>query len=253
MSITPSPTLILLPGWAIAPSAMAPLASALEAQLPGWTISTIPLPLLEDDHPETWLDELDSQLPDHAWLAGWSLGGMLAMALSARRGKRCPGVITLGSNASFITRDDWGCALPIATLVAFRNRWSKSPEATFSRFAALAARGSANTGHMARHIEQHSLPLNLEHALAGLSMLQQMDLRTLLPQHRNPGLHLFAEYDAMVPASACAAVAELLSAGSETHTMADTGHAFPLEHPERCADIMAAFIRRHDGDQADER
>lgn len=240
-----APTLILLPGWAMAPSALAPLAAALKAPLPDWTIECATLPSLDDDTLEVWLDELDDRLPDHAWLAGWSLGGMLAIALSARRGSRCPGVMTLGSNASFITRRDWGCALPSATLAAFRARWASAPEKTRSRFFALVARGSASYARMIRHLEAHAAPMRVEQALAGLSLLQHIDLRSHLTRASCPGLHLFAEFDALAPVSACTAISERLPENSRVHQLSDTGHAFPLEHPEQCARRMAAFIEWH--------
>lgn len=245
MSSPSLPTLVLLPGWAMAPSALAPLAAALKTPLPDWTVECAALPSLSDDALEAWLDELDDRLPDHAWLAGWSLGGMLAMALSARRGSRCPGVITLGSNLSFITRRDWGCALPPATLAAFRARWASAPEATLSRFIALIARGSTPPYPMIRQLEAHAMDMNVEQALAGLSLLQHIDLCSYLTRAPCPGLHLFAEFDALVPVSACTAISERLPENSRVHQLSDTGHAFPLEHPEQCARRMAAFIERH--------
>ena len=44
-----------------------------------------PLPVLASTTLQDWLDELDATLPDNVWLGGWSLGGMLAAELAARR------------------------------------------------------------------------------------------------------------------------------------------------------------------------
>ncbi|SPJ32131.1 alpha/beta fold hydrolase [Kushneria phyllosphaerae] len=239
-----APTLILLPGWAMAPSSLMALAAELKAQLPGWVIDCPPLPATSDDTLKVWLDDLDDRLPEHAWLAGWSLGGMLAMALSARRGARCPGVMTLGSNASFIACRDWQCALLPATLAGFRARWTSAPEKTLSRFMALIARGSAQRSRMIRQLEQHAATLTARQALAGLSLLAHIDLQALLALEHCPRLHLFAELDALVPVDACDEVAKRLPANSAVHTLMDTGHAFPLEHPETCARHMVAFIKQ---------
>lgn len=238
-------TLMLLPGWGMAPSSLGELADALQAQLPGWTIDCAALPATADDALEVWLDDLDARLPGHAWLAGWSLGGMLAVALAARRESRCPGVMTLGSNASFVTRQSWGCALPPATLTAFQSRWRDAPEKTRSRFTGLVARGSAPLASMIRQLEAHAALMSVEQALAGLALLAHIDLRDPFTSLSCPGLHLFAEFDALVPVGACDAIREMLSADSATFRMADTGHAFPLAQPEACARHMAAFIARH--------
>ncbi len=240
-----SPTLMLLPGWCMAPSSLAALAEALRTRLPGWTIDCAALPVTNNDALEVWLDDLDARLPGHAWLAGWSLGGMLAVALATRRGARCPGVMTLGSNASFVTRKDWGCALPPATLAAFQSRWQDAPEKARSRFFALVARGSAPLAPMIRQLEAHAAPMSVEQALAGLALLECIDLRDMLASRPYPGLHLFAESDALVPEGACDAIRVLLPANSETVQMADTGHAFVLERPEACVRHMAAFVRQH--------
>lgn len=243
--MTASPTLILLPGWAMAPSSLAPLAAELKAQLPSWVIDCAALPTLTDAAPPgAWLDELDARLPENIWLAGWSLGGMLAMALADRRGARCPGVITLGSNLSFVTRQDWGCALPPATLAAFRARWASAPEKTRSRFIGLIARGSAPLAPMIRQLEAHAAPMSVEQALAGLALLERIDLRDMLASSPCPGLHLFAEFDALVPEGACDAIKARLPVNSEAVQMADTGHAFVLERPEACARHMAAFMEQ---------
>lgn len=239
-----APTLILLPGWAMAPSSLTALAAELKAQLTDWAIDCAALPSLTDDALDAWLDELDDRLPDHAWLAGWSLGGMLAMALAERRRGRCPGVITLGSNLSFVTRHDWRYALPSATLATFQGRWASAPEKTRSRFFALVARGSASYARMIRQLEQHAATLTVEQALAGLSLLAHIDLQPQLAPGHCPRLHLFAELDALVPVGALDAMAEHLPADSALHTLSGTGHAFPLEHPDTCAKLMVAFIKQ---------
>ena len=251
MKTPPSPTLVLLPGWGMAPSALASLAAELKAQLPGWVIDCPPLPATRDDSLDAWLDDLDARLADNAWLAGWSLGGMLAMALADRRGARCPGVITLGSNLSFVTRHDWRCALPPATLAAFRARWASAPEKTRSRFFTLVARGSASFSLMIRHLESHAAPMSVDQALAGLSLLAHIDLRALSTLEHCPRLHLFAELDALVPLQACQAI-NARSGNSTVHQLADTGHAFVMEHPDTCARHMAAFIARVDAGEAHE-
>ena len=249
--MTASPTLILLPGWAMAPSSMTALADELGTRLPGWVIDCPPLPATRDDSLEAWLDDLDARLADNAWLAGWSLGGMLAMALADRRGTRCPGVMTLGSNLSFVTRHDWADALPPATLSAFQNRWQNAPEKTRSRFFSLVARGSASFSAMVRQLEAHAASMSLEQALAGLSLLAHIDLRALSTLEHCPRLHLFAELDALVPLQACQTI-NARSGNSTTYQLADTGHAFVMEHPEACARHMAAFIARVDAGEAHE-
>lgn len=96
--------LILLPGWGLGVSPLEPLAAALRGLDEHLHVHIEPLPTLASSDLDEWLDELDATLPDNAWLGGWSLGGMLASELAARRGERCCGLLTLASNPSFVAQ-----------------------------------------------------------------------------------------------------------------------------------------------------
>ncbi|MDO8698544.1 MAG: alpha/beta fold hydrolase, partial [Pseudomonas sp.] len=111
--------LILLPGWGLGSAPLEPLAGALQGLQPSLRVQIEPLPALGSADLNEWLDELDANLPENTWLGGWSLGGMLATELAARRGERCCGLITLASNACFVARSDWPQAMPEAVFAAF--------------------------------------------------------------------------------------------------------------------------------------
>lgn len=74
--------LTLLPGWGLGSAPLQLLVDALGGQL---QVDIEPLPPLDHGQLERWLDQLDERLPRGAWLGGWSLGGMLASLLAARR------------------------------------------------------------------------------------------------------------------------------------------------------------------------
>ena len=112
--------LVLLPGWGLGVSPLEPLAEALRALDERLRVEIEPLPVLLSTDLDDWLDELDSTLPDNVWLGGWSLGGMLASELAARRGDRCCGLVTLASNPSFVSREDWPSASTDVPIVAGR-------------------------------------------------------------------------------------------------------------------------------------
>ena len=134
--------LILLPGWGLGVSPLEPLAEALRALDEHLRVEIEPLPVLLSADLEDWLDELDSTLPDDVWLGGWSLGGMLASELAARRGDRCCGLVTLASNPSFVSREDWPSAMPASTFEPFLNGFRDAPNTTLKRFCLLCSKGS---------------------------------------------------------------------------------------------------------------
>lgn len=234
-----SERLILLPGWGLGSGVLQPLADALGGAL---RVEIPVLPRLADGDAEAWLSELDARLPDDCWLAGWSLGGMLATALAARRGKRCRGLIGLASNACFVARDGWPQAMAVETFAAFRAGCAQSAEATGKRFAMLCAQGCGAARALARQLQQGLAPASAELSLAGLDVLAELDNRAALGAFPGPQLHLLAEHDALVPAAAAEALLALVPAG-EVDVLEGSGHAFVLERPEALAALLLDFIR----------
>ncbi|WP_110600544.1 alpha/beta fold hydrolase [Salinicola lusitanus] len=244
-------TLLLLPGWALGSAPLAPLADALRRRLPpSYRVECIDYPGLTSHRPESWVAALDHAVPQDAWLAGWSLGGMLATALAQWRGRRARGLIALAANASFVTRSGWPQAMTGEALEDFRHGLRASPTRTFRRFARLSAQGGRDTRRLGRELLAALETTPLDQALAGLGVLSALDLREVPPTLKIPQLHLFGEDDALVPAAARHAIAARLPRGGRTASIADAGHAFPLEYAEETAERMATFILAADADEA---
>jgi len=221
--------LALLPGWSYQPEVMQPLAEVLAEYYP-LSLHALPTSARAKD----WLDDLDKRIPQNTWLIGWSLGGMLAAQLAARRGKaNCPGLITLCSNPCFYARDDWPYAMPEATFRAFYHDFKGSPEATLKRFDLLVSQGSTNKREVARQLAELHLPAQHPSLLAGLELLAKLDTRPALRQFNGAQSHALAGQDAFLPAAFARktsfALADLLPAGNISIGIYDrNGHALPL-------------------------
>lgn len=232
-------TLILLPGWGLDGALLQPLAKALGGDM---QVQVPALPRLSSAVAADWLDELDTRLPHDCWLAGWSLGGMLAAALAARRGKRCRGLITLASNASFVASDTWPTAMPAKTYATFYGGCQENAGATLKRFAMLCAQGGADARGLSRQLQSHLSASDESALLAGLRLLASLDNRAALAAFTGPQLHLLAEQDALVPAAAGDALLALLPTG-EVDVLEECGHAFVREQADALAVLMLDFIR----------
>ena len=232
--------LILLPGWGLGPAALQPLVAALNGQ--GLSTELVALPALDSADPRDWLDELDARLPADTWLGGWSLGGMLATALAARRGARCQGLVTLASNACFVARDDWPSAMAAATFAAFRAGCAADAAATLRRFAMLCAQGGVDARALGRQLQQCLPAQEPAHLLAGLDVLAALDNRAALASFAGPQLHLLAEADALLPASAAEALLALLPAG-EVDVLEGCSHACVAEQPQALAALIDEGVR----------
>ena len=237
--------LILLPGWGLGSAPLEPLRDALLEQAPHLHVAIEPLPREAD--PSDWLDELDEQLPEGSWLGGWSLGGMLAAELAARRGDACRGLLTLAANASFRQLDDWPQAMPNSVFEDFFEAFLLEPELTRKRFTLLVSQGARDARTLARQLQVALPQLDAAGLTAGLQLLGQLDTRAALSRYPGPQLHLFAGNDALVPASAADALLEWLP-DVEVSLVPDASHGLPLEQPDETAAAILRFI--HEGDDA---
>ncbi|WP_288077648.1 alpha/beta fold hydrolase [Pseudomonas sp.] len=233
--------LILLPGWGLGVSPLEPLAAALHGLNEHLRVQVEPLPALASSDLDEWLDELDASLPDDAWLGGWSLGGMLASELAARRGERCCGLLTLASNPCFVARDSWPNAMPGATFEAFLAGCHADAPVTLKRFGLLCAKGAADPRGLARLLTSAAPQTPSDVLMSGLELLAQLDTRDALVAYRGPQLHLFAGLDELVPAEAASDLLSLLS-DVEIGLIEQAGHAFLLEDPHGVAGAIQAFL-----------
>ncbi len=233
--------LILLPGWGLGTAPLQPLAEALRGLDPRLHVDIEPLPTLDSSDPVDWLDELDATLPQDAWLGGWSLGGMLATELAARRGERCSGLLTLASNLRFVAESDWPVAMPAETFKTFRQGCDADAAATLKRFTLLCAQGAADARSLSRQLLGAAPQPQSATLLAGLDLLANLDTRAALQVFVGPQLHLFAGADALVPAIAAQALLELLP-GVEVGLIDNASHAFALERPHEIAAAIQAFL-----------
>ena len=233
--------LILLPGWGLGTAPLQPLAEALRGLDPRLHVEIEPLPVLESSDPAEWLDELDANLAQDAWLGGWSLGGMLAAELAARRGERCSGLLTLASNLRFVAEPSWPSAMSAETFDAFRQGCAADAAATLKRFALLCAQGAADTRGLSRLLLSGAPQAQPQSLLTGLDLLAALDTRAALQAFVGPQLHLFAGQDALVPAGAAQALLALLP-DVEIGLIDNASHAFALERPHEIAAAIQGFL-----------
>ncbi|KAF0867238.1 alpha/beta fold hydrolase [Pseudomonas sp. LD120] len=239
--------LILLPGWGLGVSPLEPLAAALQGLDEHLRVQIEPLPPLTSSDPGVWLDELDDALPDNAWLGGWSLGGMLASELAARRGERCCGLLTLASNPSFVAHEQWSSAMAGETFDSFLAGCAADPRATLKRFSLLCAQGAGDSRGLSRLLQRGAPTTSATVLMAGLELLAQMDTREALQGFAGPQLHLFAGLDGLVPAEAAAELLALLP-DVEVGVIEQASHGFLLEDPHGVAGAIQAFLHESGDD-----
>ena len=173
-------------------------------------------------------------------LLGWSLGGLLALGLAARRPDLLSGLILMAASPAFRQRPDWAWGVDAATLAGFADALRVDPEGTRQRFLALQVMNDPQARQQLNAMR--GWPLPDPRCLAdGLVLLRDEDLRQELPPPSLPTLILHGERDRIVPVAAAQWLHAALP-GSRYASFATLGHAPFLSAPAECARILLEWL-----------
>jgi len=180
-----------------------------------------------------------------AVLLGWSLGGMLALALEPPLRSRLTRLVLVGTTPKFVSAPDWDHGLPATQVRVMQRDLRRQYLRTMEDFFRLMfAPGEVPPGEI-RAIARRSTGAGFlpapEVAAAGLELLQQLDLREQLPAVTTPTLVLHGDRDAIIPVGAGRALAERLPR-ADFELFPGCGHAPFLTRPEAFADVLGAAL-----------
>jgi pimeloyl-[acyl-carrier protein] methyl ester esterase len=240
--MTPPPV-IFLHGWGLHGGIWLECASTFAGvapDLPGYGGT----PMIWPYTAEALADALAKRLPDAANVCGWSLGGMVALALAARHPHKVARLILLATNPVFVNRPDWAFGLTPEVLAEFARSLSQDYQATLLRFLALQARGGEQARSVIERLRgsvlQRGEPAH-ETLAAGLELLRSVDLRVAVKQVVCPVLVVHGAYDSLCPLDAARWLAENLpDARLAVHEHA--AHAPFLSHPDWFVSELRRFL-----------
>ncbi len=238
------PPLVLIHGWALHGGVFAPLVERLSdsfqlhlVDLPGHGHSrddTTPLTL------QACAGEILARTPPAVWL-GWSLGGLFALH-AASVSAQVRGLALVAATPRFVRGDDWPHAVERTVFQQFGAELVQDYRRTLERFLALDTIGSEHARSELRTLKDtlyargEPAPRALQE---GLALLENGDLRDLLPTLAIPNLWISGRRDRLVPPAGIGDAAAL-APHSQHLDIAGGGHAPFLGH----ADLVAAEIRK---------
>jgi len=210
------PVLVLLHGWGMHAGVWNDLAERLGAgcsviapDLPGYGAA----PPMTDAGVEDVVDRLAKIAPPRCAVAGWSLGGQLALAWALRHPQQIARMVLLASTPRFVAAGDWPQGMATNIFAEFATQLKADRDGTLRRFRRLQAEGDAQLRSVVRRLDAvaSSLPApSLETLECSLNWLGTMDLRDTLHEIMQPTLLLHGAEDRLVAPAAATFMAEQL-------------------------------------------
>lgn len=228
--------LVLLHGWGAHGGVWADIARDLEQN---YRVTVIDLPGFGQSPMLSGTFDFDSVLsavlqvaPDRAIYLGWSLGGLIATGIALQAPERVNKLITVASSPCFVSGLDWMGMAP-QLLAKFSEQLRHDYVATLRRFIALQFHGLECDRKAIRALEDHLLSPAPHHdaLIAGLQLLEQVDLRDQLSSITCPMVGIFGRLDAMVPVMVADQVVDL-NPNYQRIVMDQSAHIPFITHPE---------------------
>lgn len=240
MSMLP---LVLLHGWGTHAGVWADVIARLEL---GHAVVAPDFP--GDDAAEACtvdgvVDQLAAMAPERCVVAGWSLGGQLALAWALRYPQQVARLVLIATTPRFVSAPDWPHGMDAATLAGFAGELAIDPAATLRRFLLLETQGDAEARGVARRLEAALAArpaLDADVLARTLDWLRDTNLRAVLPDIRQPALVLHGDRDRITPLAAGEYLARHLP-HAQIEVFSGVAHAPFVSDPEAVCRLVTGF------------
>jgi pimeloyl-[acyl-carrier protein] methyl ester esterase len=235
--------LVLLHGWGTRPTVFDDVRSRLHPRrdvfalaLPGYEARDACSPYTL----EAIVEALAVDVPPKCVIAGWSLGGHVAMHWALSRPAQVQALALIAATPTFVQRPGWPDAVAREVLQSFADSLDAHRDATLKRFASLQAQGDMDMKAVALALraalaaEADASTANLQH---GLRILLDTDMRTALSEIAQPTLVIHGNADHLVPHAAGEHLAASLPR-AELRTIVGSAHAHFLSRPADIARLL---------------
>jgi pimeloyl-[acyl-carrier protein] methyl ester esterase len=147
---------VLLHGWGMHGGVWADLVTrlggsvgALAPDLPGHGHS----PMVEPYDIDVLVDQIAGAAPARCTVAGWSLGGQLALAWARRHPQQVERLVLIGTTPCFVSAPDWPHGVAEEVFAQFATDLTADAARTLRRFLLLETRGDAQARAVARQLD----------------------------------------------------------------------------------------------------
>jgi len=192
---------------------------------------------------EQRVDQLAAAAPAQCVVAGWSLGGQLALVWAYRHPRQVQRLMLISSTPRFVSAPDWPHGMAPEVFDGFSASLAGDAVATLRRFLLLQAQGDTQARKVARQLETTlalQAPPDSTVLMQTLRWLQTTDLRTTLPQITQAALVMHGDSDRVTPLAAGEYLAAHLPR-ARLATLSGVAHAPFVSEPDVMCRLMMDF------------
>lgn len=232
------PDLVLLHGWAMHSGIWDSVCDQLAqdfrlhlVDLPGHGHS----PACELGSLQNMVELVAEILPEQCVVAGWSLGGQVAMALALQKPQQVAELVLIATTPCFIKREDWRWGMDAAILQMFTQNLAQNYVSTITRFLTLQLSGGDDSKEVLASLRKTFFQYDQPDHVAlqnGLDILLTSDLRERLCEIQQPVLLLHGENDVITQAAAASWMEQQLP-NAKLVIFPNCGHAPFLSFPHQ--------------------
>ena len=189
------------------------------------------------------VDRLAAMVPERCVVAGWSLGGQLALQWAQRYPRRIRKLILVSTTPRFVMAPDWSYGMDADAFSSFAGLVATDAAQALRRFLLLETQGDAQARKVARQLEAAlgARPDAEGPALMRtLDWLRDTDLRTVLHDIVQPVLVMHGDCDRITPFAAGEFLAARL-ADARLVRISGAAHAPFVSDPEAFSRLIAEF------------
>lgn len=177
--------------------------------------------------------QLAEQISDGSVICGWSLGGLLAIALAKRYPEKVSKLALVAASPCFLAQPGWPGMAP-QIMQQFASALTENLPQTIERFLAIQAMGSDSARADAKALKQAILAYpsaQPQAVIAALSLLSESDLRADFAALDIPITALFGRLDSLVPAKVVPLLQQL-QPKAVLSVLPQASHAPFISHPD---------------------
>jgi len=197
--------------------------------------ATIPSPYAEG------LKKMLNELGGRAFVAGWSLGGIIAIETALNWPELFKGLILISSTPKFCVGKCWSTGTPAGSIRAMLKGLKQNPRAVFKTFFETATAFSREAEDTLKARIESADAMNPRELIYGLEYLRDADFSGSAQNLSLPTLIIHGQRDLIINIEAARRLNSLLALSS-LRVYDDYGHGLPSQNPQQVADDIMSFI-----------